>query len=596
MLYLVMGVTGCGKTTIGAELAERLDLPFYDADAFHPPANRAKLARNEPLDDDDRRPWLERLASHVPRWEARGGAVLACSALKESYRRVLLGAASRSRVIFVDVPRDAVRKRLDGRRGRHPLVHDFDRIVEGQFRDLERPEGALVVAGERTVVDIVGDLLRTLEAEGSVTPRRLRLATGSASDVLDAARTEAAIDALLSSLGPLRRVLLLPPDHTRFHSAAGELTSLLYQRLAAAGCHVAIMPAVGTHVAMTAVELGRMFPGVPRGAFVHHDFLRGLEPLGEVPGTFVADVSGGRLDYPIRCEVDELLVRGGWDRIVSVGQLVPHEVVGIANHNKNVFVGVGGKDIIDKTHFLGAVCNMESIMGLSQSPVREVFNFMSAEFGPKLPPITYLLTVRQRTSSGIVTRGLYAGDDEGCFFAGAKLARRVNVDRLPRRLRKVVVYLDPHEFKSTWLGNKAVYRTRMALADGAELLVLAPGVDRFGEDRAIDALIRRHGYRGTPHVLDSVARDPELAASLAAAAHLIHGSSEGRFAITYATSDALSKAEVTSVGYAHEAYETAARRYDPAVLRDGVQVMPDGEEIFYVSNPALGLWAADPPA
>jgi hypothetical protein len=214
---------------------------------------------------------------------------------------------------------------------------------------------------------------------------------------------------------------------------------------------------------------------------------------------------------------------------------------------------------------------------------------MANAFGKALP-ITYLLTVRAKEGNEIVTRGLFAGDDFGCFIAGSALARAVNLDLLPAPLKKVVVYLDPSEFRSTWLGNKAIYRTRLALADNAELLILAPGVRTFGEDLGIDRLIRRHGYHGTPAALAAVREDPELAGSLSAAAHLIHGSSEGRFHITYAAGG-LTRAEVEGVGFAYADCGQALARYNPSVLRDGLNVLADGEEIFFISNPALGLWA-----
>jgi hypothetical protein len=188
-----------------------------------------------------------------------------------------------------------------------------------------------------------------------------------------------------------------------------------------------------------------------------------------------------------------------------------------------------------------------------------------------------------------VTRGLYAGDDRACFERGAALCRQVNLDRLERAPKKVVVYLDPLEFKSTWLGNKAVYRTRMAIADAGELIVLAPGVRTFGEDPTIDRLIRRFGYRGTPATLDAVRTHPDLAANLSASAHLIHGSSEGRFTITYCPGH-LSRAEIEGVGFRYGDLAAMMSRYDPQKLRDGWNRLADGEEVYYISNPALGLW------
>jgi hypothetical protein len=139
------------------------------------------------------------------------------------------------------------------------------------------------------------------------------------------------------------------------------------------------------------------------------------------------------------------------------------------------------------------------------------------------------------------------------------------------------------------LGNKAVYRTRMALADGADLIILAPGVKEFGEDRGIDRLIRKYGYRGTARTLASVEANGDLADDLSAAAHLIHGSSEGRFSITWCPGH-LTREEVEGVGFAYGDLQEMLARYDPAKLQPG-ENMVDGEEIFFTANPGLGLWA-----
>ena len=394
---------------------------------------------------------------------------------------------------------------------------------------------------------------------------------------------------MLSALGDLERVLLVPPDVTRAASWAGPLTVMLYERLKATA-HVEILPALGTHAPMTDTELATMFPGIPRPVFHVHDWRRDLVRLGEVPAEFTNEVTEGKLSFPVPCEVNRLLVEGGWDRIISLGQLVPHEVSGIANHSKNIFVGVGGQDTINKTHFIGAVCGMERVMGRARSPVRAVLGYMAEHFARDLP-VAYILTVRGRDEAGrLVTRGLYAGNDEACFLRGAELCRQVNVNLLDAPLERAVVHLDPNEFKSTWLGNKAIYRTRMALADGGELIVLAPGVRTFGEDAEIDRLIRKYGYRGTPHTLRMVQQNTDLAANLAAAAHLIHGSSEGRFNITYCPGG-LTRQEIETVGFAYADLSDMLERYDPASLSDGWNVTDDGERVFYISNPGLGLWA-----
>ncbi len=411
---------------------------------------------------------------------------------------------------------------------------------------------------------------------------------GSATSIIDRKRAGELIDGMLAQMGELKRVLILPPDYTRLHSWAGELTVMLYERLRD-HAHIEILPTLGTHFPMTRAELDSMFPGIPHSLFRPHDWRNGLMRLGDVPGDFLREVSQGRVDYPIRCEINRLLVEGQWDRIFSVGQLVPHEVIGIANYNKNIFVGAGGSDTINKSHFLGAVYGMERMMGRAMTPVRQVFNYMTEHFCQDLP-ITYLLTVRARDVSGaLVTRGFYGGDDDACFLKGADVCQQVNLDLLDAPLKKVVVYLDPTEFKSTWLGNKAIYRTRMAMADDGDLIVMGPAVREFGEDKEIDRLIRKYGYRGTDHILRMVKENEDLGANLSAAAHLIHGSSEGRFKITYCPGH-LTREAIEGAGFAYGDLTEMMERYNPETLSDGPNTLPDGEAIFYISNPALGLW------
>jgi nickel-dependent lactate racemase len=311
--------------------------------------------------------------------------------------------------------------------------------------------------------------------------------------------------------------------------------------------------------------------------------------LGEVPAEFIEAQSEGKLSWTWPVEVNRMIAQGGHDLVLSIGQVVPHEVIGMANYNKNILVGAGGPRGISRSHYLGAVYGMERIMGRADNPVRRVLNYASERFLSEIP-IVYVLTVVGRNGAGkLVVRGLFVGDCVECFERAAELSLAVNFEMVETPIKKAVVYLDPVEFKSTWLGNKAIYRTRMALADEAELIVLAPGVKEFGEDRTIDGLIRKYGYRGTAATLEAVREKADLAGDLSAAAHLIHGSSEGRFRITYCPGG-LSREEVDGVGFGYADLRTMIGRYDPAKLREGANVV-EGEDITYFSNPALGLWA-----
>jgi nickel-dependent lactate racemase len=414
---------------------------------------------------------------------------------------------------------------------------------------------------------------------------------GVTDNISTAEKREALAQALKVINRPLRKVLVLPPDHTRLNSDAGELTRLLYELLSPIA-EVNIMPALGTHSPMTEAQLRMMFGDtIPLARFKVHDWRNGIRQVGEVPGKLIHEWSEGLVDYDVRVEVNKLLF-AGYDLILSVGQIVPHEVVGMANYTKNIVVGAGGSDMINKSHFLGAAYGMERMMGRIETPVRRLFNFAMEHFLRDLP-ITFVLTVmeKNKTGGGMIMRGLYVGNDMETFTLGSRLSQKVNLDLLQQPLKKVVVYLDPHEFKSTWLGNKAVYRTRMVMVDGGELIVLAPGLKEFGEDVEIDRLIRKYGYQGTPKTLAAVKANAELRNNLSAAAHLIHGSSEGRFRITYCPGPGMSQEAIRSVGFEAGDLDAKLKRYHPALLKDGHNRLPDGEEVFYISNPALGLWA-----
>ncbi len=394
---------------------------------------------------------------------------------------------------------------------------------------------------------------------------------------------------VFARLGNRKKVLAIPPDFTRYHSQAGMLTRLTYDYY---GDHLTdILPALGTHVPMSHKEVRKMFEETPVSLFREHRWRTDIITLGDVPAEYVHEVSEGLVSYPWPAQVNKLLVEGGHDLILSIGQVVPHEVIGMANHNKNIFVGTGGQEGINKSHFLGAAYGMERIMGRANTPVRKVLNYASEHFANNMP-IVYILTVIGKTPEGKLTvRGLYIGDDFECFELAAALSLKVNFTMLDKPLKKVVVYLDPEEFKSTWLGNKSIYRTRMAIADGGELIVLAPGLKEFGEDKQIDLLIRKYGYMTTPEVLECTKKNDDLKNNLSAAAHLIHGSSEKRFNITYCPGQ-LSKNEIESVFFDHASLDEMMQRYNPETLNDGFNNLPDGEEIFFISNPALGLWAS----
>ena len=408
--------------------------------------------------------------------------------------------------------------------------------------------------------------------------------------VIDSQRKREILRDAIDSTGKcLEKVLIIPPDFTRFNSNAGELTAIAYDLLTP-DAEVDILPALGTHFAMTEHEIRTMFgENIPLEKFIEHDWRNGLVHKGTVPGEMMEEWSEGKVDYDVNIEVNQKLF-DGYDLILSIGQIVPHEVVGMANYTKNICIGVGGQDTINKSHFLGAAFGMERMMGRIDTPVRKLLNYGADKFLSELP-ILYIMTVMKKNeiSEEMEMHGLFTGGEPE-FREAAKMSQDLNLDKLDEPLKKVVVYLDPEEFKSTWLGNKSVYRTRMVMADDGELIVLAPGLKEFGEDPEIDRLIRKYGYKGTPATLEAIKENEDLGNNLSAAAHLIHGSSEGRFKITYCPGPGVSRKEIENVGFESADLEEMLQIYDLEKLQDGFNTV-NGEKIFYISNPGLGLWA-----
>jgi nickel-dependent lactate racemase len=396
----------------------------------------------------------------------------------------------------------------------------------------------------------------------------------------------------------LKKVLLIPPDITRSNSGAGIITSLYYELLD--GVHVDILPALGTHAPMTREEQRAFFgEDIPAERYLIHKWRGGVTKIGEIPAAFVHEVSQGLMNEHIDVEISDYILDSSYDLILSIGQVVPHEVAGMANYTKNIVVGCGGSGFINCSHILGAFYGMERIMGRDYSPVRKVFDYAQQHFLSKLP-IEYVLTVvKQAKQANII--GLYIDKERDGFTRAVALSQKHNLNYVKSPLKTCAVWLDECEFRSTWLGNKAIYRTRMAMADGGRLIIIAPGITRFGEDGENDRLIRKYGYTGRENILRLCKTEPELQNNLSVAAHLIHGSSDGRFHITYAAKY-LSREEVESAGFDYMPFDDAVKKYTPEKLNElnnlnklneGYNILPDGEEIYFISNPALGLWALE---
>jgi carbohydrate kinase (thermoresistant glucokinase family) len=595
---VVMGVEGSGKSSVGGRLAGALRLPFIEGDDFHSEHNVSKMSQGIALTDEDRWAWLAAVRRAA---RAASPAVVACSALTRAHRDALR-LIGEVRFVWLRIAEADAHARCARR-------HDHfagSALVTSQFATLQPPEDDEVDVATFDAAAPPDELLaavRAVLAEPAYQVGPLAIWGG-----LDAALEGDDLDAIGEALAGsvvdagATTVLLVPPDQTRAFARAGELTWRLERGLQQRGCVVAIMPALGTHRAMDDDDARLLFGGErdARGLLVH-DWRDGVAELGRLRADEVVALSDGLLDSEVVVEVASALL-GNWDLVISLGQVVPHEVAGLAGYTKNLVVGLGGPSFIGASHLLGALVGIETLMGEPANPVRDLVDTAFDRMVAPRVEVLFVLTVVEDSPQGETLRAVLSGrggtgrSGAAAFREAAALSGRRNITVVHQPWKRASCWLDAREYRSTWLGNKAVYRTRRALAAGAELIVLAPGVERFGEDPEIDRLIRRHGYVGRDAVLAAAAEDAELRASPGAMAHLVHGSSEGRFTITYCTDPdggGLTPEELGGVGYGWRplADELAHLGVD-ATTPTGPAVDARGERFAHVAQPALGLWVA----
>jgi nickel-dependent lactate racemase len=385
-----------------------------------------------------------------------------------------------------------------------------------------------------------------------------------------------------------KRVLLLPPDITRAHSGAGWMTEYLYEFFSS-NAEVFVIPTLGQHAPHTKEQNKWMFNSIPEGKILKHNWKTDGKRLGVIPADYVEKTTGGKATWEIPISINRRVVEEPWDIIINIGHVVPHEVLGFANHNKNYFIGLGGKETICASHMAAACYGIENNLGSLVTPLRHCFNKAENEFLAGLPDAYIQIVMAYNKENKLVHTGYYCGDDVDTYLLAAQQSAAQNITIVPP-LKKVVAVMQGDEFFSTWVANKAIYRTRKAMADGGELIIIAPGLKRFGEQDEVDTIIRTYGYVGTGKIMKLWKEHEDLQDLTHATAHLIHGSSEGRFKITYAPGH-LTQKEIESVNFQYLDYKKALELYPPDKLKNGFNTLSSGEEIYFISTPSAGLWS-----
>ena len=263
----------------------------------------------------------------------------------------------------------------------------------------------------------------------------------------------------------VRNVLIIPPDFTRFDSNAGLITRIYYAHFTSLGANVDILPALGTHFAVSEEQWNVMFAGIPYSKMIVHHWRTDVVKLGDVPSEVVSGITEGLWSDPVPVEVNRLVMDPKYDLVISPGQVVPHEVIGMANHAKNLFVGVGGSGMINASHMIGAVCGMEKAMGRDHTPVRRLFDYGMEHFLYGRRPILFCLTVCTAPGGRIRTHGLFCGEWRACLEAAVKLAHNSNIFSTAKRAYDPIIVDFNRDGKISALQGSGVDLNGDGLAD-----------------------------------------------------------------------------------------------------------------------------------
>ncbi|MFL6276532.1 MAG: lactate racemase domain-containing protein [Blastocatellia bacterium] len=292
-----------------------------------------------------------------------------------------------------------------------------------------------------------------------------------------------------------KRVLILIPDRTRT-APIPQMFRLFHELLGARVAALDYLIALGTHqpmseaainqlVGVTAEERATVFAGV--GVFNHRwDVPETFTTLGEIPATEISEMTGGLLNQPVDVRLNKLIF--DYDQIIICGPTFPHEVVGFSGGNKYFFPGIGGSEVINFSHWLGALITSYEVIGTRYTPVRRVIDRAAARIDR--PKLCFSLVVK-----GEQLAGLFIGSPEAAYEAAADLSAKLHIRWVERPFERVLSVM-PEMYADIWTAAKGMYKLEPVVADGGEIIIYAPHIDEVSYTHG--ALLDRIGY----HVRD----------------------------------------------------------------------------------------------
>lgn len=322
------------------------------------------------------------------------------------------------------------------------------------------------------------------------------------------------------------RVLAIIPDKTRddnTHVLFPLVAEFLAQRDVAS---FDALVAQGTHPPMSREQkLSKIGLENFSGRLFDHrwDEPEELIVLGELSASTVKELTGGLIEQAVPVSINKLLAPGVYDTVLVFGATVPHEVAGFAGGAKYFFPGVAGPELTHTTHWLGALAEIENIIGRVETPTRRLIEAAADLIAARV--ISFNSVVSRKADGELVTYGLFTGDIKEAFRRAAEVSKQVHIRYTGRKYKTVVALLDPH-YDEMWVGGKASYKLGAVIEDGGELIIYAPHLTKLSETHG--ALIEKYGYAPLESVRDMLGASPELRENLCIAAHLAHVAYAGR--------------------------------------------------------------------
>lgn len=397
----------------------------------------------------------------------------------------------------------------------------------------------------------------------------------------------------LASIWPVKSgcVLLILPERQRLWDKVRDLARIVHAALVERQWQVIVLIArYPGEQALSPAERAELLPTIPADSFQATANLRQL-PVGEIPADVVREACGGLIEDPLPLTLPALFNAETWDGVVNLEAVVPNDLLGFTGPPQNRWLGLAGREFLNAASRIALLSGWENNIANLVAPLRQCLFWADKNCWPaNLPRLDIAVVWGDNFRNERSPIGFYAGVGEEAYLQAALLSRQHNVTVVEEGLQRVVAFFPGLRFASLWDVQQLLPRLAMCLADGGELILLAPGIERLAADDAPLAVYRRTGYLGAAELRERQRTDPELGNEPWLATHLLNGSTNGRSKIYHAL-DGIDAETLRALNLWPMELEETLFRYRPAKAKAGWNITNEGEKFFFIPDPTAGLWS-----